>query len=125
MSKRNKGASVVNTFCGEHDKKLFIENWNIYKNDPLQDLQLALNAAALNIYGLILQFMLLQKMLRELEGFWLEKELHNDYAFYINELKSSIEISNRLVSNIENNHTPLLKQVAKLIGVKRNESNAN
>ncbi|WP_397539841.1 YecA family protein [Rummeliibacillus pycnus] len=107
VSIKTKEASIVNTFCGNHDKKLFkeIENGNIYKSEPLQELQLALNAAALRVYGLILQIMLSQKMLVELEELWIETGLHNDYASYIKELKKSIEISNKLVSDIENNHT--------------------
>ncbi|MGF9975493.1 YecA family protein [Viridibacillus arvi] len=105
VSIKTKEASIVNTFCDEHDKKLFkeLENGNIYKNEPLQNLQLALNAAALNVYGLILQIMLLQKMLRELNELWLEQELHDDYAFYIKELKKNIKVSNRLINDIEDN----------------------
>ena len=107
VSIKIKEASIVNAFCGKHDKKLFkeIENGNIYKSEPLQELQLALNAAALRVYGLILQILLLQKMLVELEELWIEQRLHNDYAFYIKDFKKSIEISNKLVSDIENNHT--------------------
>lgn len=107
VSIKTKEASIVNTFCGKHDKKLFkeIENGNIYKSEPLQELQLALNAAALRVYGLILQIMLSQKMLVELEELWMEQRLHNDYAFYIKAFKKSIDFSNKLVSDIENNRT--------------------
>lgn len=107
VSITTKEASIVNTFCDKHDKKLFkeIENGNIYKSEPLQELQLALNAAALRVYGLILQIMLQQKMLGELDELWFEQRLHITYAIYIEEFKKSIVVSNKLVSDIENSHT--------------------
>ncbi|HDR7990818.1 hypothetical protein ACQ3VH_10475 [Bacillus pretiosus] len=100
---KDSEASIVNTFCKAHDQILFkdIENENRYTGEPIQDLQLALNAAALNTYAQILQILFLQKMLNELKEFWVIKELYSDYAFYIKELESSLYYSEKLVRDIE------------------------
>ncbi|PET28315.1 hypothetical protein CN518_24540 [Bacillus anthracis] len=118
---KDNEASIVNTFCKKHDQILFkeIENENRYNGEPIQDLQLALNAAALSTYALVLQILFLQKLLKELEEFWMMQELYNEYAFFIKEFERSIYYSEKLVRDIESkNSNELYGFSVELKGIK-------